>query len=368
MAKSPDAFRTISEVADWLGIQAHVLRFWESKFTQVKPIKRAGGRRYYRPADMLLLGGIKKLLHDDGLTIKGVQKILREEGMSHVADLSAPLDELTLSQLGDEKPPTPTKPAAAVVTPKKEKGVVLNFEGGNASKSDDAAPEVIETQEEPAPTAEDAAALGNAPPAETAPQPEPEVEAGAAPGDGLDQAEPETKEDQIQTPEPAAPAAPAPPETTQTDTVPEPEPKERVSEPEAQDAKSDEPASNDAENSAPVAALPAFLRRPLVDQDVTAEKPDVPDKSDGKKGGAAQEPKPEPAAPAPKKPRIIDLPALTAEADFPATPAALTSAFRARKIAPENADKAATLLRQLTALRDSMSARRRTAAPPPSQD
>ncbi len=58
MSKSPDAFRTISEVADWLGIQAHVLRFWESKFTQVKPIKRAGGRRYYRPADMLLLGGI----------------------------------------------------------------------------------------------------------------------------------------------------------------------------------------------------------------------------------------------------------------------------------------------------------------------
>ncbi|MGB1034579.1 MAG: MerR family transcriptional regulator, partial [Primorskyibacter sp.] len=88
MAKSPDAFRTISEVADWLGIQAHVLRFWESKFTQVKPIKRAGGRRYYRPADMLLLGGIKTLLHDDGMTIKGVQKILREDGMSHVANLS----------------------------------------------------------------------------------------------------------------------------------------------------------------------------------------------------------------------------------------------------------------------------------------
>ena len=95
MSKSPDAFRTISEVADWLGIQAHVLRFWESKFTQVKPIKRAGGRRYYRPADMLLLGGIKRMLHDDGLTIKGVQKVLREEGMNYVAAMSAPLDELT---------------------------------------------------------------------------------------------------------------------------------------------------------------------------------------------------------------------------------------------------------------------------------
>lgn len=97
MPKSPDAFRTISEVADWLGVQAHVLRFWESKFTQVKPVKRAGGRRYYRPADMLLLGGIKKLLHEDGLTIKGAQKILRENGVEHVADMSQPLDDLTLA-------------------------------------------------------------------------------------------------------------------------------------------------------------------------------------------------------------------------------------------------------------------------------
>lgn len=92
MDKSPDAFRTISEVADWLGVQAHVLRFWESKFTQVKPIKRAGGRRYYRPADMALLGGIKTLLHDEGLTIKGVQKTLREQGVAHVSELSQPLD------------------------------------------------------------------------------------------------------------------------------------------------------------------------------------------------------------------------------------------------------------------------------------
>ncbi|WP_425043889.1 MerR family transcriptional regulator [Primorskyibacter sp. S87] len=93
MAKSPDAFRTISEVADWLGVQAHVLRFWESKFTQVKPVKRAGGRRYYRPADMLLLGGIKKLLHDDGVTIKGVQKMMREQGVAHISSLSQSLEE-----------------------------------------------------------------------------------------------------------------------------------------------------------------------------------------------------------------------------------------------------------------------------------
>ncbi|SMX45260.1 MerR family transcriptional regulator [Maliponia aquimaris] len=88
MPKSRDAFRTISEVAEWLDTPAHVLRFWESKFTQVKPVKRAGGRRYYRPADMELLAGIKKLLHEDGMTIKGVQKVLREQGVRHVSTLS----------------------------------------------------------------------------------------------------------------------------------------------------------------------------------------------------------------------------------------------------------------------------------------
>jgi len=92
MMKSPDAFRTISEVAAWLGVQAHVLRFWESKFSQVRPVKRAGGRRYYRPSDMRLIGGIKTLLHDEGMTIKGVQKLLREQGVAHVAALSPPME------------------------------------------------------------------------------------------------------------------------------------------------------------------------------------------------------------------------------------------------------------------------------------
>ncbi len=91
--KSPEAFRTISEVADWLGVPAHVLRFWESRFAQVKPVKRAGGRRYYRPSDMELLGGIRKLLHEDGLTIRGVQKLLRENGVRYVAAMSPPLDQ-----------------------------------------------------------------------------------------------------------------------------------------------------------------------------------------------------------------------------------------------------------------------------------
>ena len=88
MDKSPDAFRTISEVADVLDTPAHVLRFWESRFPQIRPVKRAGGRRYYRPSDVALLTGIKRLLHDEGLTIRGVQKILRDHGVRHVAGLS----------------------------------------------------------------------------------------------------------------------------------------------------------------------------------------------------------------------------------------------------------------------------------------
>lgn len=83
--KSVTAFRTISEVADLLETPAHVLRFWESRFPQVRPVKRAGGRRYYRPADVALLAGIRKLLHDDGLAIRGVQKMLRDHGVKAVS-------------------------------------------------------------------------------------------------------------------------------------------------------------------------------------------------------------------------------------------------------------------------------------------
>ncbi len=84
MNKAADAFRTISEVADDLEVPKHVLRFWENRFPQVKPMKRGGGRRYYRPADLDLLRGIRHLLHNEGFTIKGVQKILREQGLETV--------------------------------------------------------------------------------------------------------------------------------------------------------------------------------------------------------------------------------------------------------------------------------------------
>ena len=80
MAKSPEAFRTISEVASELDVPQHVLRFWETKFSQIRPMKRGGGRRYYRPEDVALLRRIRGLLYEDGYTIKGVQRLLRENG------------------------------------------------------------------------------------------------------------------------------------------------------------------------------------------------------------------------------------------------------------------------------------------------
>lgn len=86
MEKAPEAFRTISEVADELDVPKHVLRFWEAKFAQLKPMKRGGGRRYYRPEDVALLRGIRLLLYSDGYTIRGVQKILREHGPRYVME------------------------------------------------------------------------------------------------------------------------------------------------------------------------------------------------------------------------------------------------------------------------------------------
>lgn len=84
MDKSPDAFRTISEAAQELDVPQHVLRFWETRFVQIKPMKRAGGRRYYRPADVELLQGIRSLLYKEGYTIRGVQNILKEDGIAYV--------------------------------------------------------------------------------------------------------------------------------------------------------------------------------------------------------------------------------------------------------------------------------------------
>lgn len=89
MAKGPDAFRTISEAAEELGVPQHVLRFWETRFSFIRPMKRAGGRRFYRPQDITVLRGIRVLLHDEGYTIKGVQRLHREQGISRLLAAAA---------------------------------------------------------------------------------------------------------------------------------------------------------------------------------------------------------------------------------------------------------------------------------------
>lgn len=203
MEKSPEAFRTISEVADWLGVPTHVLRFWESRFAQIKPVKRAGGRRYYRPSDMALIGGIKRLLHDDGMTIRGAQKLLREKGVKHVAALSKPLDgvaaenewsdenviEATAVEVSDQGPET-AAPSADTAPPEPSAEAVV--------------------QEPPAPSAEPASSPEPTP---AEPQTRPE--------------EPAEQETPLPVPEPAAEATGKPtPAIPETPDVPETDPED----------------------------------------------------------------------------------------------------------------------------------------------
>ena len=114
MGKSLEAFRTIGEVSDLLDVPKHVLRFWEAHFPQIKPMKRGGGRRLYRPEDVALLRGIHHLLHQAGYTIKGVQKILREQGLEAVKALAA--SSLSSAAAAVPAAAPPRKPAAKVAT------------------------------------------------------------------------------------------------------------------------------------------------------------------------------------------------------------------------------------------------------------
>ncbi|PTM43593.1 MerR family transcriptional regulator [Bosea sp. 124] len=123
--KSADAFRTISEVAEDLDIPQHVLRFWETRFSQIKPLKRGGGRRYYRPDDVALLKGIRRLLYGEGYTIKGLQRILKEQGPRHVqaigrgAPVGSPPGEAggAPSRSAAESAPRPSAPSRQPVPP-----------------------------------------------------------------------------------------------------------------------------------------------------------------------------------------------------------------------------------------------------------
>ena len=147
MDKSPDAFRTISEVAEDLDLPQHVLRFWETRFTQIKPMKRGGGRRYYRPDDIELLKGIRILLYDQGYTIKGVQKLLKLNGNKFVIAIGsgdmAAVEALSAAMM--EEQPAARAPAAEedqlVGKPRLPSTRRFFGLGGDAGKAEAEAPE-----------------------------------------------------------------------------------------------------------------------------------------------------------------------------------------------------------------------------------
>lgn len=128
--KAQSAFRTISEVAGELNIQQHVLRFWETKFSQIRPLKRGGGRRYYRPEDIQLLKSIQHLLYTEGYTIKGVQKLLKSEGKKKVAQV------LPSAQNSNEQIIDPTDPAAAVVKAAADSAILARASGFSKAQNE----------------------------------------------------------------------------------------------------------------------------------------------------------------------------------------------------------------------------------------
>lgn len=272
MSKSADAFRTISEVAEWLETPAHVLRFWESKFTQVKPVKRAGGRRYYRPADMRLLGGIKKLLHEDGMTIKGVQKILREQGIKHVSSLCASslAEEEEDAGFMDADETLPTSDPIDTVVPFAKPELELDPETEDVPITADETPAVAADH----PPDTSAQPLAEAPRA--TPQDTPEVKADAEPSGSEAEADASAVEDAPDpaeqgpagesAPEPEATAtpedlAPSDPEPMAEQTVHAAEPEAETEHPEvdvAAEAK-DAPSDASTDDHPPKAAEPEAL-------------------------------------------------------------------------------------------------------------
>ena len=194
MEKSREAFRTISEVAEWLDVPTHVLRFWESRFSQIKPVKRAGGRRYYRPSDMRIIGGVKTLLHDQGMTIRGVQKLFREQGVKHVSTFSPDLyvageedDDATVIEHAPA--PTPAEPASPAPA-------------ARSTRDAEPAP-VVDEAPTPVPEAEELVFIPSrrAQPSEAPATPEPSAPAGAVEA----------------APEPPAPTIPPTPDVPDSD-------------------------------------------------------------------------------------------------------------------------------------------------------
>lgn len=361
MAKSADAFRTISEVAEWLGVQTHVLRFWESKFTQVKPVKRAGGRRYYRPVDMLLLGGIKKLLHEDGLTIKGVQKILREKGMAHVSALSPGIDGLDI-----EVPKPMSKPKVEQIKPAPMQEAELETA------------EVVPLIKEPVPVdpierpsfTQDAVVMPEAPSPETDVEPEetrsalPDDEQIEAPAETItatdvQEAAPETQfldtetqpdddvEPEIEIVTEISESVDAPAETEVVAETVEAKVTESEDDPRAQITFEHNRSLTEPETakSDPIPVLPSFLSRAA---SVVPPTDNMPASQPQETPPAAEEP----AEAAKPTPNIIEVPETATEADITVSPRVLSALAKTKSLTPAQATAIAPLLAQLRDVRD----------------
>ena len=332
--KARDAFRTISEVANWLDVPAHVLRFWESKFSQIKPVKRAGGRRYYRPDDMRLIGGIKQLLHDDGLTIRGVQKMLKEEGVKHVSGLSPEIDMPSEEEGAarrdarrarrQTRQSSKTVAAPATLAPSAE--AALKAEDTETIAFDD-------------PTAVEVAA---APPSQS------------DPGDVAPTASVPTHSDEA-----PSPFEPAPPRPSEDVTMPG---ESRVESPDVA------ASASDAQNPSRAPSEPNLFAEEDAPQGVA--KPDthvdagnfapLPDTTAAQRQDSAPAPDPVPAPDAPPK---IDIPADPASDSIHASPAqrqhaatlrALRSRIETDEISPRHHEALRSVMQRMQALHDRM--------------
>lgn len=128
MSKGPNAFRTISEASEALDVPQHVLRFWETKFSFIQPLKRAGGRRFYRPQDLAVLRGVRRLLYEEGYTIKGVQKLHREHGLKRLIAVGDPDAAAALAAEAEVAPAPVAAPAARVPDPARLKALLAEVE------------------------------------------------------------------------------------------------------------------------------------------------------------------------------------------------------------------------------------------------
>ncbi|WP_227269405.1 MerR family transcriptional regulator [Roseobacter weihaiensis] len=386
MSKSPDAFRTISEVADWLGVQAHVLRFWESKFAQVKPIKRAGGRRYYRPTDMLLLGGIKKLLHDDGLTIKGAQKLLRENGVAFVSDMSQPLDDLTMAviegNIDDAKQETPQVAQPDAGTPVSKGDAVEQVSAvEETTEVEDTAPdlpapdtpeEVLTTSDLHAPLPAGQEELSEDLHAESdEPGEAPRDDTAERQPDLLEAAEPPS-EAPATTPAPLevqedTPATEDPPEIEEADAMPSFRARPRTPDPEHEVPADAAPV---AENETPAEArpeTPVAEEAPLLSpqehaapqQEDTGAAAAAPDGQNPVDEPALAVEMPDPAPQEPPKPNVVDIPPVPDATEISVNPSALSALAKIKRLTPEQAHEIKPLLARLTRLRASMASPRK---------